>query len=258
MRTGLIVLTIIMLVLMGGVVFFYFAIEKPNQALLSVQHNYSIRFVDEISGEVIITNYTIYLDGAFYKRGISKKLGFVLERVPFNKSVDIFSESKTHYTTRYRHRSFSSQAKNIRAEVIITPHGRIDIFHRGEFILGDDLSLNISSKGLVRQISVCLRWSSSFITVSIPNQTLIDVPPRLENKVDKCYKTREVLKNSSVSFPIDYKLFRSLDLSDNIKVIVLDADITPESVKTCPGSCYTLVDLGGNDIAIPDIEYVIK
>lgn len=258
MGKGMVILAIIFILLMGGIAMGYFFIQKPSQVRPLTYHNISIRALDESTLDVVLGNYSLYLNNGFFNQGTTK-VNYVLEKVPVNGTVTIFVNSPGYYTTMYLWQAFGSDPVYRRADVELKPQGEIKVEQEGRLaFLDNPINLNISSTAYVKGIHICLRWSANIITAQIANYSTIEVPERLENLVDKCYKTQEFLDNSSVVFPIEFKKFRSLDPSDEIKVYILDVDITPDSYLQCPSNCYTLIDEWGQDIGIPDYLHIIK
>ena len=66
------------------------------------------------------------------------------------------------------------------------------------------------------------------------------------------------MKNSEEIFIFDYTIFKEWTSNDYIRVWIFDRDITLQSIKTCPGNCYTIRDDSGNDMGIEDAVFDLK
>lgn len=239
--------------------FAYFSVEKPTKEAQQITyHNISVAAYDGSTNAQMQADFIIVSNGQNYA-GRTNPSGFVVQRVPTNFSVEIFTFSPGYYTAYTKPAFAYAQPTALRIESLLYPIGNLSIRHSGQFRQDEDLELSFISKGRVNPLMLCLRWSPNVVSVAIPdsdinNATLVEPPKRLQNKVDKCYAVNKVFReNEPVFIPLTYRAYGQLSASDSIKVIVLYGDITPSSSGQV---VYETPD--GKPLVKPDAEYVIQ
>jgi len=252
------VLIVITAAIIIGLYFFY---EKPEQEKPPEMHNLSIRFYNNVTKSQVDSDYIISRISLsdIYKQGRSTKNDFVRELIPVNTTFRVLNNNKnnqSYYTNYQDFYDVLGVGKIFRIEIPLTKVGELTIEKNSVWNIenpDNPFVLFVKSTGEVRNIGFCLRWSDNIVSVTEDHYKVSEVPTRYKDKVDRCYDTSQTLNNNSLAIFLKYKTFGNLDIDDYIKVIVIDGDVQYGNVNE-----VVREDGDGNDIALPDVEYIIK
>lgn len=223
---------VIIIVAVFGAVFalVYHEYEKPIQETQIIEyHNISLQALRADTMQPIVAEYSVWAHGRAYT-GMTSVGGHVVERIPTNSTLEIYLRKPGFYTLKATPAFDHTQATTLRSEHMLDPVGNLTIVQGGRLGLDNPLVMKAAADGKVMHVLGCVRWSLNFITVSIPNATLVTPPARLAGKVDKCYDLNMTLTNgTSLSIPISYKEYQRLTLQDYIELRLVFGDIVEGS-----------------------------
>jgi len=208
----------ILLLSIGGFIYYkyhYLSIKTGNNF-----NNYSISAIDE-NGNLIKTNYEIYLDNIFYKNGETNRRGVILVQLASNKKVDIINKnlkSQNYYSNII---SFNSTNNSIyRAQLFLIEPSEIKIKEINR--TKDKINLKLSTDKIVKNLKVCLKYSSHVIFARVKGKNIVKKLDRFSNYV-YCYDLNENLnKTNSILLSIDYETFGKLNDKDYINISIID------------------------------------
>lgn len=251
MGAPFIVLTIIVLVACSLIFLTYIFIEKPIQNQEVLYNNINIKIIDK-NENILVENYTISIDGIEFKKGKSVDKGYILEKLPLNKSFTIFIEGEDIYNEeRFIEVKPSIIPININVIIDVNKLGNLTI-SQNETLENDELiNLTIFSEGAVNNLFACLYWTKNIISVDIMNTNITkldnsEIPQRY--KMIKCYNLNLNLYNSTQIISLKYKKYLEFN-NDFIKVVFIDGDYSANK---------TLQIGNKEDIKMKDAEYIIK
>ena len=216
MRTGTIIILVVLFVGIIGVIFYvHYKFEKPKEENTIQLVDLSI-FAQEGS-KLIRTNYTVYSNGFFYGSGLTNEFGATLFKVPLNTTITIIN-SNLDGQNYYRNRIDFYTDKNETTRIVLN---LVKVANLSITSVVDDFKINttIYSPGYFKNTVICLSWSVHVIFAEIVNMTKIDA---LENNT-KCYQG-PTLDNNEFNFLIQYNTFGKVDKIDHITVSYYDFD----------------------------------
>jgi hypothetical protein len=243
--------SVIALIIVLIVVLYFYAqkpIEQNSQNSLLSLNVKTIANKEQISTgiQVIMQDNSVYLNTS------TTKDDYKLIQIPPNTTFTIYTfnlGNQSFYTSKIDLNSFDKST--LRADVNLIPKGNISIVQYQSFLdtNPNPFAISILSNGTTHLSEICFRWTYNFIDVSLPNYLQIDVPKRLQNKVDRCYN---IAQNYTKRLDLAVS-FRSNDLqpSDNILIYILDSDIQK-------GGNYDVSNEVGNYSGIPDVIYDLR
>lgn len=254
MNKGLIILSFVFILLIVASIIVYFIYEKPKQidAMSESTYNLTLKFVS--SNQQVATGYNINLDGGSisYKNGTTLLNDYLYLTLPVNHT---FTISNYNIDNQKFYKIFKTFAPNdnsniINNEIELIPYGTINISNDYSLAQSKNISLLLNISGEVRCINMCVRGSTHIVSIK-SEYNIYKIPQRLKDKVDKCFVLFNNASNEVKNANILYSSFGELSQDDNIKVYIIDGDYTINS------QCID-ADTNNNDIAIEDIEYIIK
>lgn len=254
MRKVMIFFGFIFVILVVLIAVLYFTFEKPKQEEISIYDNvvnFSIYATE--NGKYIKTNYIIKIDDQIVSTGETILDYPVIESIPTNRTVIIYNvnkENQDYYTTVYE-KNLIGTMDSQRVELKISKPGKLSASNNVKLGVNNQILMKISSESRFNKPFLCFKWSSHIITVS----TVYTEVPKLERYelYDKCYNFDREIINESFVFPIDYKVFGTLDKNDFIKIAFIDSDCISSICST-----YGLNDKNeSSDIGAVDLIYEI-
>ncbi|MEK6879835.1 MAG: hypothetical protein AABY22_09525, partial [Nanoarchaeota archaeon] len=85
---GIIIFGVILFLLVGSLTaYFYFYKQKPIDASSSIlYHNLSLKFLDNVTGKEITTEYAVYFGNSLFTKGAYSGSDYNRENIPTNRS----------------------------------------------------------------------------------------------------------------------------------------------------------------------------
>jgi len=213
MNKGTIILFLFFILLIVGGVVVYFMFERPAKSNVTEYSNVSV--IIKTDDMFVETEYTIEMNGIFYKNGRTTNIGASLERIPRNSTIKIYN-SNINSQQYYR---------DIKEVYVNDSYQRItlNLVEPGELKMNkiNDNLLEVKSEGIIRDVKFCLSWTGQIIYVK-SNFTQI---PKLAGfeKTDKCFDTEKSINNNFIHIPLNYQLFGT-ESNAEINVIIIDAN----------------------------------
>lgn len=254
MDSKIIAIFIIVLILGAfGAAYWFFGKEDAEKVLNTKSYyNISLNFVND--NKQIVTDYSVLINNLEYLNGTSTLNDFVRLNIPSNGTISITNINKDNQKYfRKNELLFVNDSGVKRLSIDLDEVGELQV-SRNKNLIENNISLILQSKGIIKNLIICERWSSNIIKASIYNDdnllNSIDTPLRYVNKVDRCFSSNIILYNNATTLELDYKRFGELTTEDEIKLffIIGDYDIKGNVVY----------EINNTHPIIPDIEYTIK
>ncbi|MEK6878848.1 MAG: hypothetical protein AABY22_04570 [Nanoarchaeota archaeon] len=255
MAKGIIFLILFFLIIIGVILYFYFFYQAPidkNITSGSFYYNISIRSYEKnIQGEKIpiSTEVLILIDNMIYKNITTEEEGFVVERIPINKSFILSNRNfpnQNYYTNKESYKSTESGI-NLRSEIELIRIGNLSIDLTSAE--NENIKLLLQSIGVIKNIGFCYRWSPGILTVKSDFEE-ITPPMRLLGKVDRCYDTQTNLDNSQFELKLSYRKWTSGN--ETILFTFFDCDFD-YNTETC-----LFENSNHEDVGKEDIQFVVN
>ncbi|MFW5793887.1 MAG: hypothetical protein ACOCV1_00155 [Bacillota bacterium] len=227
----IILITFIFLIIGGG--FIYWLYEKPEQQEVNSKGYLFLKYINS-QGKQVEADYYIRLGGKIYQEGKTLKDGYLQISIPSNSTADVYAKINNSYMTYFQ--EYIKDNSQIRVDLKENVIGHINLDY--DIKNDKEILLNFTSENVSRPF-FCLAWSKNFLYLDSENEK-IEVPKRLKYKVNKCFN----ISNETV---VSYKIFKSLDEQDFIKVYIIDRDITPWSDGEYIYETPDLKDVGKTD-----------
>ena len=214
------VITVIVVILIASIFgYFYYTHEKPVQEEILNNFDANIYAVDSITGDMMVTNYSIYLGGVYYESDMTLKGGPIVKRYEAGSSVMVKSENIEYYNDEV---FANPDILNLsRVELRLVMPSELKIEQDGEFLFDKEITFNLSTKHEYRNPIVCAEWSRNFVYVKA-NYPKTTTKPK---EFDKCWETNEILNSTSIiPFVIDYKEWDFITSDDFIRLYFMDSE----------------------------------
>lgn len=259
---GFLIVILIFVVLIIGIGYLYYVIEKPFQERAEWEY-YNASFIVKDNGEPVSSELQIVLQdnpNEFYLIETQKD-GYVNVQLPTNKSFRVFNKvnfTSTYYTKRYSY--FINQPQNLRINVDLERIGDITLNQTGD-LSNDNVNLTLKvNNGTFRFINFCLRWDSGIISVETDDDYIkYEEPQRLQGLVDSCYKVYRSLLNENEKRTIPLYINKWSNEDIGLKIYIMDGDIRWNSIDlNNNGLDSYLIEVDGKDIGKKDILYEFK
>jgi len=235
-------------VLAIGFVFSYFYFEKPLIEKSFEHANLTLSvFADK---KQIEANYVIYVNGFENSKDKTVKNGYVLESLPINSTIQIFTEEEGYYPSIEIFRT--SELENIRKEIYLEKYGTLN-FSTENKITDDFFYFNLTKNGIFKNPLMCFRWSNSIITLKVINLTATYENPE-RYFVDRCHKLEEF--NETQEFGFQILKLKELTSEDFIKIYLIDQDFLEEDLTRVSHSKE--INNTNIDVFQEDIEILIN
>jgi len=265
MKTAVIVIIFVFILIIAGGIGLYFYFEIPAQNTEALFNTVNLRAFDSETGDQIRVDYLITITPAHtpYIRGTTLSENYVQEKLPLNNSFSVFTvnrEGQEYYTS---FEEFSNpnpiiinanSTKDFRIDFEMFEGGDLIVESLSEWPNNNPYALKLTSKGKIKNLGFCVRWSTHLLGVYNDDYVSEPMPTRLENLYDRCWNMNTDLKEGEeIILNLRFSKFGEIDESDYIKLVFLDGDISQSNPLT-----VLREDLNGNDLGIEDIVYVIE
>lgn len=244
MSSGKVFLIIFLILLVGGVlIYFYYFYEKPAQK--EAEKSYANLNIQAFNfGHNIESGYRIYIDNNLYKEGKTLVGGAILEKVPINSSLKLFSynlDSEKFYTY-YIKEIYTVPDTDYRADMKLISIGKLNVSYDSHLNGAENINLTLRSKGYVKNLMSCVHWSFNILNADL-DYPEIDIPSNYNN-YDKCYNLNITLDNEVERIKLHYSPYTNLDNDDYINIIFIDRDVRYEG---------ELSEINDKDIGMSDV-----
>lgn len=209
-------------------------------------------FKSSIPGSYVLSNYSGFVTGDILKDAFTE-----INNVSRNQTIRVLCRSPGYYST-YISKDFSSQEllQNIsKIDCPLDQVGKLAVESKDELKDGErTITLNVLSKGIYKDLTVCTSWTSSVIKVELKDGREDDIPARYKNLVDNCFGIDKNLENEATDLVFNVKA-ENLTRLDSVSFYIFDKDMAFDETTNSftKLSEYNKTNLGSSE----DIKYVI-
>lgn len=249
---GWIIILILLLVIGGTCCAIYFIKEKPIKEESQEIYNISLSAIDSFSGDLISTNYAVYVGGKLDKTGRTSDSGYVLLRYPKNSSVFIESTNLTYYNDKVE--AVSNDENLTRVTLQLNRLGQLNISPLNPMFDWDNIiTFNLTTDYYFKNLILCTEWSYAVIFVK---SNYSEMPEPL-NTFDRCWNTGiSIDRTTPQNITLTYKLMNSFKEGDYIKIYFIDSEnditgINESKDYWAPNKNYTLEGVPPETFYVP-------
>lgn len=262
MSKGIIIFGAVLLLLVVGAIFLYFYFERPAETEVPPMHNINIRIFDEQTNKQIKTDFVVTTTdmNILYKQGTTTTTGFVKIEVPVNITFRVFNVNEVnqrYYTSFVVNEEKNGVPSDYRIDLPVTNGGNLTIVPLSIFPDDNPFILRLTSKGTVKNLGFCARWSDNIIGVYADKYVSEVLPYRYKSGLtvyDRCWNVGKDLKEGEeIIVKLRWNKFGEVDSGDYIRLVFMDGDI-----RYSEPTLIFREDVNHNDTGIPDVVYVIK
>lgn len=218
------IIVVVFFITIGAV---YFIKNNPIENSINDKNYFplSILAIDENHTQRIAEIF-IYTDG-FLTKSIKTDLnGYESVYLQRNKSYKIVNKgNKYFYSDNYIFNYDDNLMFNgFKVNFPLVEIGNLNINYSNK--IEKEINFTVTSNKTIKNIIICIRWSSSIISSKINNFKVIDKNfiERIKNKFDRCYDTEKTLKNKEEMNLTLISYYGSLKADDYIRLIFIDGD----------------------------------
>ena len=215
-----IVSIVVILLLAGSFTYVYLYYEKPSQENTLVFSNLTISMKD-VNNDYIITGYKIK-SILHDSQGVTSDRGSIITTVPYNSSIEIYNQNinEQNFYIDYRIEEITENVERIDFNQVIP--GSIVAFTEND-LKDDKIFVNASISGIIKNLVICIEWSSHFYDGEILSQNFTGGDKL--RKTDRCVYSNQNFEDERLGFEIKPTQWGNLGISDSIKVYFIDGDL---------------------------------
>jgi len=224
-----IAIIIIFVMLIGAAAYVYIIYELPakNEKL----ETNKISIIAKYDDKLVKIQYIIYADNNYFKSGFTDTKAAVLENVPKDRHIIIFTNNSNEQLFYPAYEIFNTSNYNKTKRIVfnLEYNGDLDISQTNSLKEDNFVTLNMTSANSYRNIGMCISWSTHIIR-AFPDTDIFKnmriKPDRFKN-YDRCYNSNYTILNNNTEILIKYDKWGKVDEDDYIKIMFFSQTYNP-------------------------------
>lgn len=217
---------LIVILLAGGILYFYYSYEKPNNIVGESLTNFNIKSME--GRRQVSTGYRISMINIEnnYSEGITYNSSLIRQKVPINYTLiylyNYNINNQTYYTDLILTNTLnvSNETQNLYTLNLVRP-GNITMKYS---VSSNSVLLQLESQGIYQNTRMCYKRSNNIIRLMVKG--IYVKKPKRFNDYEKCIDLQLSFNQNITEYQmkIDFIKFQEFDIDDYIGLVFYDSD----------------------------------